>query len=208
MKQRIFNLIILDESGSMERIKRATIDSVNETLETIRSAERNFPEQEHLLSLVTFNDAGIKFKADCDPIEKVKRLRGRDFNPDCCTPLYDAMGRALNSLSGKVTKDDRVLVTILTDGLENSSREYNQADIRALVSDLRERGWIFTYMGANQDVAVVARGLSIGNAMAYEATAEDVTEKMACCNQKRMHLFERINEADFSPEKENETFFD
>lgn len=40
MKTRIFNLIIIDESGSMQSIKTAAIDSVNETIQTIRSAQK------------------------------------------------------------------------------------------------------------------------------------------------------------------------
>ena len=47
MKTRIFNLIIIDESGSMQSIKKATIDNVNETIQTIRSAQKKHEEQEH-----------------------------------------------------------------------------------------------------------------------------------------------------------------
>ena len=47
MKKRIFNLIIIDESGSMQSIKKQAIDSVNETLQTICSAQGKYEEQEH-----------------------------------------------------------------------------------------------------------------------------------------------------------------
>jgi hypothetical protein len=56
------NLIILDESGSMEAIKRATIIGFNEVVQTIKGVEKRFPEQEHFVSLVTFNGLGIKTK--------------------------------------------------------------------------------------------------------------------------------------------------
>ena len=55
MKTRIFNLIIIDESGSMQSIKKEAIDSVNETFQTIRSAQKKHEDQEHYVSLVTFN---------------------------------------------------------------------------------------------------------------------------------------------------------
>ena len=66
MKTRIFNLIIIDESGSMQSIKKATIDNVNETIQTIRSAQKKHEEQEHFVSLVTFND-DVKTVNDCVP---------------------------------------------------------------------------------------------------------------------------------------------
>ena len=56
MKTRIFNLIILDESGSMMSIKKEAIDSVNETLQTIRAAQKKHEDQEHYVTLVTFNN--------------------------------------------------------------------------------------------------------------------------------------------------------
>ena len=58
----VHNLIILDESGSMEAIKRATIIGFNEVVQTIKGVEKRFPEQEHFVSLVTFNGLGIKTK--------------------------------------------------------------------------------------------------------------------------------------------------
>jgi len=56
MKTRIFNLIIIDESGSMQSIKKEAIDSVNETIQSIRAAEEKHDEQEHYVSLVTFHN--------------------------------------------------------------------------------------------------------------------------------------------------------
>lgn len=61
-KRTVHNLIILDESGSMEAIKRATIAGFNEVVQTIKGVEKQFPEQEHFVSFVTFNGLGIKTK--------------------------------------------------------------------------------------------------------------------------------------------------
>lgn len=59
-KQKIFNLIILDESGSMQSIKQPTIDGFNETVQTIKGIQQQHPEEEHYITLVTFNGLGIK----------------------------------------------------------------------------------------------------------------------------------------------------
>ncbi|MBO5234336.1 MAG: VWA domain-containing protein, partial [Alistipes sp.] len=181
MKTRIFNLIIIDESGSMQSIKRAAIDSVNETIQTIRSAQKKHEDQEHYVSLVTFND-DVKTVYECVPVDEVKELTAETYQPDCCTALYDAMGISLNALRKKVAEDDKVLVTVVTDGYENASKEYSGKAIKALVDELKAKGWVFAYMGANQDVEAVAATISITNVMQFEATpcgTADMSSKLS-----------------------------
>jgi len=74
MKQRVFNLIILDESGSMSSIEKQAIDGVNETVQTIRAAHKKHPEQEHLVSLVSFNSDEVKTIYDKVEAERVEEL--------------------------------------------------------------------------------------------------------------------------------------
>ena len=59
-RHQVHNLIILDESGSMECIKRTIIQGFNELVQTIKGIEKQFPEQEHFISFVSFNGLGIK----------------------------------------------------------------------------------------------------------------------------------------------------
>ena len=141
MKTKIFNLIILDESGSMCCIKKEAINSVNETVQTISSAERENENQEHFVSLVTFNDK-VKMVYDCVPVGEVKELTSETYCPGRCTALYDAMGISLNALCLKTSEDDRILVTVVTDGCENASREYDAKAIKVLVDELKGKGWV------------------------------------------------------------------
>lgn len=96
MKTKVFNLIILDERGSMQIIKRETIDNVNETVQTIHTAEKKDEVQEHFVSLITFNN-DVKAVYDCMLAEEVKELTSKTYYSDCCTALYDAMGISLNA---------------------------------------------------------------------------------------------------------------
>ena len=135
MKTRIFNLIILDESGSMQSIKPAAINGMNETVQSIRAAQKKHEDQEHVVTLVSFNSSAIKTIYDCVPSAEVKELTDNDYIPDCCTPLYDAMGHSINALRPKVGSEDKVLVTVITDGEENSSTEYSGKAIKALAQE-------------------------------------------------------------------------
>ena len=208
MKTRIFNLIILDESGSMQTIKRATINGVNETVQTIRAAQKKHENQEHFVSLVTFNSEAVKNVYECSPVPEVRELTDDRYTPNCGTPLYDAMGNALNALRPKVAPDDKVLVTIVTDGEENSSREYDGNAIKSLVNELKGKGWVFVYIGANQNVEQVAATISVTNVMNFQATPKGTSAMMELVNTKRSSLFDRIAHNISNAEKENEHFFD
>ena len=178
MKQRVFNLIILDESGSMSSIEKQAIDGLNETVQTIRAAQKKHPEQEHLVSLVSFNSDEVKTIYDKVKAERVEELTDKQYVPSCYTPLYDAMGNAINALRKSVAHDDAVLVTIITDGYENASSEYNGPAIKKLVETLKSKGWIFTYIGANQDVEAVASTISITNTLSFTASEEHSASRL------------------------------
>ena len=103
---KIYNLIIIDESGSMECICQQAMDSVNETIQTIRAAQERNANQEHFVSLVTFNET-VTTVNNCTPVNEVKELTYEAYQPDCCTALYDAMGISLNALRKKDRKGIR-----------------------------------------------------------------------------------------------------
>lgn len=193
MKQRVFNLIILDESGSMSSIERQAIDGVNETIQTIRSAQKKHEEQEHYATFVSFNSDCIKTIYDKAEVDKVKEITDKDYCPACCTPLYDAMGVSLTKLRKSVADEDVVLVTIITDGYENASHEYNGQSIKALVESLKAKGWVFTYIGANQDVEKVAATISITNTLSFSADAKGTKAMFAKESCSRNRFFDRLH---------------
>ena len=171
----VYNLILLDESGSMSSIWRQALDGINETLNGIRKTQDEYPSQHQYVSIVTFEGngvRGVKTLRDRIPVENIQNLKDDDYRPVGCTPLYDAMGLSLNYLQHCVRDEDVVLVTIITDGYENSSNEYSGQAIKTIVEKLREKGWTFAYIGANQDAVEVAKGLNIDNAMNFDATPQ------------------------------------
>ena len=178
----IYNVIILDESGSMSSVYKETIQSMNEVLNGIRKDQEEHPDQHHYVTIVTFEGQGIegiKMRRDRVPIETVKDFTTKDYRPGGCTPLHDAMGKTLNEMEGLVREDDRVMATVITDGMENSSTEYSGKTVKTLVDRLRSKGWVLAYIGANQDAVEVARDLHIPNALNYDATPTG-TAFLAC----------------------------
>lgn len=192
MKQRVFNLIILDESGSMCSIEKQAIDGVNETVQTIRAAQKKHENQEHLVTLVAFNTNEVKNIYDNVEADKIEELTSEQYRPACGTPLYDAMGYALTKLYKDVADNDAVLVTVITDGEENSSREYDGKAIKTLVESLKSNGWIFTYIGANQDVEAVASTISITNTLCFAANEEGTAHMFARELKARSRWIDRL----------------
>ena len=196
-KTQVFNVIILDRSGSMESIRRAAVEGFNETLAGIKKAQEAFAEtQDHFVSLVTFCSCGTKHVFDKTPVTEANPLKMEDYQPCCCTPLYDAMGITLTSMRKHVKEieDSVVVVTIITDGMENASHEYNGKTIKELVERLRGEGWTFTYMGANQDSVEVAMKLSIRNSRNFNYSHEGTRASMNKDCNTRMNFFSRLSD--------------
>ncbi|MBE6310268.1 MAG: VWA domain-containing protein [Bacteroidales bacterium] len=203
MKTRIFNLIIIDESGSMEYIKHQAISGLNETIQTIRKAQTDFPDQEHFVSLVSFNSECIKTIHDCIPASSINEIDAEKYCPNYGTPLFDAMGFSINKLRQHVAPDNKVLVTIITDGYENTSREYDNKAIKALVENLKTNGWVFTYIGANQDAINFAKGISINNALNFEASDEGTKAMFMKESKSRMKFFDYLSKPQTSAKEQN-----
>lgn len=190
----VHNLLILDESGSMQTIYRQALTGCNETIQSVRAADRRHANQSHRFSFVTFNSTGTRTILDDVPIAEVRNLTEADFFPRECTPLYDAMGRAITALERRVKEIDRVLVTVVTDGEENDSNEYSLDAIRAMTERLREKGWTFIYMGANQDADEVAAQLNIYNKLTFEATVTGTMDMYRRCNKGQNYFFDKLAE--------------
>ena len=180
MKTSIYNVIIIDQSGSMDFIKRQAMSGYNETIQMIKSAQKEFDKsQEQFVTLALFNSKEINTVYDAVPCYKAEELNNKTFRPYGGTPLYDAIGISLSKFRYSLPsgRKHKVLVTIITDGEENSSKEYSGQMISKMIQELRSKGWVFTYIGANQDVEKVATTISITNVMQFE-TSEAGTKAM------------------------------
>lgn len=194
-KTQVYNLVILDKSGSMDSIRKEAVDGYNETLGSIRAAQlKHLDTQEHYVSLAAFCDCGIDMIYDKTPIKDAEKLTLKQYDPCCCTPLLDAIGKTVKKMRNhtKDVEDVAVLVTIITDGYENSSKEWNGQAIKKLIDECKEDGWMFSFVGAGEDVVKVATTIAITNTVVWEQTTEGTEAMFENENQARTRFYEKL----------------
>lgn len=163
-------MVILDRSGSMTAIRDDTIGGFNTFL-----AEQKKLGGKCWLSLLQF-DHELGFVHEGVPIADVPPLDETTFIPRGMTALLDAMMRGIGCLAERAggKKGRLAHVVILTDGIENASRETTVDQVFAEVEKRKKEGWAIQYLGAGQDAIEVAAGLGVDRTMAatYAGTGE------------------------------------
>jgi Mg-chelatase subunit ChlD len=164
---------IIDRSGSMESIQDDAIGGFNAFL----AAQKALPDEARL-TLVLF-DHEYDLLYDSVPIRDVKPLTAETYVPRGKTALFDAIGRSIGTVHTRraANAGGPVIVCVLTDGQENASTEYRQAQISDIIRRHREElGWEFVFIAANQDAFATAERMSIArdSAVAFAATGVGV----------------------------------
>lgn len=192
--------LVVDRSGSMQDIRTDAEGGVNAFVEN----QANEPGQAYL-TLVQF-DTEYEFLHKGVPIGQVPKY---NLVPRGATALLDAIGRAINETGERLSKmneTDRpglVVFVVMTDGLENSSREFSKSRIKEMIQHQQEKyGWQFTFLGADQDAFAEADALGIDQAgaarfkkeniqAAYRATSAKVARmrKQSCDNEQIVNTF-------------------
>lgn len=155
--------IILDRSGSMESIRTDTIGGFNAFLE-----QQQQEPGTATLTLVQFDSrAPYEIIHGFAPIESVPALTPATFVPRGSTPLLDALGQGINDLEQSIAqiteaaRPSKVILVVVTDGMENASREFNRAQIQAMIQEKSEKdGWQFVFLSA--DLAAMGDARSVG----------------------------------------------
>jgi len=178
MKQDYTHIsVILDRSGSMESIRDDTIGGFNAFL-TSQKAEPG----RATLTLVQFDtqdpyEVIHRFK----PIQEIPELKRKTFVPRAGTPLLDALGRSINDIEQNLSeiqeenRPTKVIVVIVTDGQENSSREFRKDQIENMIKDRTEKeSWQFVFLSADLGSINDAMGIGVhaNSALFYKKSRE------------------------------------
>jgi hypothetical protein len=174
--------IVLDRSGSMSSVAADTIGGFNRFV-----ADQKAAPGEARLTLVQFDNIYEPVHRGV-PIREVPDLTGETFVPRGGTALLDAIGRAIGetgSRLGAMAESDRpgkVFFVVLTDGEENSSREFTRDRINEMIARQRDvYSWQFVFLGANQDAisAAASIGIPTANSMTYAHNAVGTADAFA-----------------------------
>ena len=150
-------VFIIDRSGSMMGLEGDTIGSYNSLIEEQKKDTEN---GKVYVTTVLFDTKHSKLH-DREDIENIKEMTREDYKPGGYTALLDAVGDTLTNLSNvEGIKDRNVIVAIITDGCENSSREYNKEQVKELIETHQKDGWNIMFFGAGIDA--FAEGGNIG----------------------------------------------
>ncbi|MEZ3160641.1 VWA domain-containing protein [Microbacterium sp. BWT-B31] len=176
-------LVILDRSGSMWSIRTDMEGGVRQLI----AGHAGQPGMV-TVDLVTFDDVIEHTHAFADPAE-VKVV----LEPRGSTALYDAIGVSFAGFGAALAalpehaRPDTVLVTIVTDGYENASREYTAHDVKRLIETQRDvYDWDVSFIGANQDAVLEAQriGVDAKDALTYDVAS--VAPMMAAHTAKQL----------------------
>ncbi|WNG83743.1 vWA domain-containing protein [Mycobacterium sp. ITM-2016-00316] len=150
---------LLDRSGSMQSIKSDVVGGFDAFL-----TEQRAGDGECRVTLAQF-DSEYEVVYHAVPVGEVPAL---ELNPRNSTALLDSMGKLITDTAAEINalaEDERpgsVVVAIMTDGMENSSREWSRPAIKSLVEQQTNQfGWEFLYMGADQDAVEVGKDLGV-----------------------------------------------
>ena len=153
-------LFIMDKSGSMTNMGVEPVEGLNNFFEEQKTVAS------YTATLVLFNEKP-EFVFTNKASSEIEKLSHDQYAPNGMTALYDAICSAIEKQ--KETQIDNVICVILTDGLENSSKEYDSKTTKNLITQMeKDHNWKFMYLGANQDSFSVGGGLGINKTHDYE----------------------------------------
>ena len=158
-------VFILDRSGSMGGLESDTIGGYNSML----SKQKKEKTGKVSVTTVLFDDQ-YELLYNQVPIEKVSPMTEEEYYVRGSTALLDAIGKTVMQVKANQDKKeikDKVLFVIITDGMENASREYRVEQVKKLIEERKEKNnWEFLFLGANIDAIGAAKDLGIDSSRA------------------------------------------
>jgi hypothetical protein len=192
--------LVVDRSGSMESVREDAQGGINALL-----AEQFALPKDLTVTLVEFDDH----------VDTVTRMAtaAPDYRlqPRGCTRLLDAVGieivRTGEDLADlpEEARPDRVLFVVVTDGMENASKEHTLEGVRAAVEHQRSAyKWQFQFIGADEaawqgaelGMATMRYAKSArGTAAAYSVASAAISDYLIAAHAPdRLQMVEAIDE--------------
>lgn len=197
-KSPLYAHILLDRSGSMENCRDTTIDAFNEYVMGLRRSD----DVDARISLTIFDSQSIDTIQRLEPAKTSLELSRQTYVPRASTPLLDAIGTVVAEMDGvELRSGEKVALVILTDGMENASKEHTKSSVRALLTDRQDnKGWLVTFLAADIDAFTEAGAIGIKSDKYLRLKKAKLREAMqyAAASQTRYTRTGDINAGDFT----------
>lgn len=203
-------VFILDKSGSMSGLEKDVIGGFNSMINNQKKEEG-----EAIVTTVLF-DTKIKKIHNRVDLKNVNDITDSDYVPSGCTAMLDAIGTTINEVirDQKYDKIDKTVIVITTDGMENSSVEYDYKMIHELIEKVKKENYEIVFLGANIDSKMEAEKLGIekndavdyisdelGTSVAYKAVSKRLSKSRACASACVDESWKVDLEADYESRK-------
>ena len=173
--------IILDRTGSMESIRDDTIGGFNAFLK-----EQKSQPGKATLTLVQFDTQDpYEVVHHFKPIQDIPEITHETYVPRASTPLLDAIGRGINDIEQSLLKikdgdnPSKIIFVIITDGRENSSKEFHKEQVLKMVQEKTENeNWQFVFLGADLDSIndAISFGINKEAALLFDKSGEGILD--------------------------------
>lgn len=177
--------LVVDRSGSMHSIANDVRGSVKQFI-----SEQKKNEGGAYLTVAQF-DNRYDVVHDFTDIKNVDENKfANEYAPRGSTALLDAIGRTTLAMQQKLDsmpeadRPKRVVLAVITDGLENSSCEFSLSQIKDLIKKKEEAGWDYMFLGATLDTIDVAGRIGFSKNKTAVYTTSDMGSCMKVVNEK------------------------
>jgi len=172
-KKTTYYHLVLDRSGSMDSCWQEARQVIDSQLRDLKRIQEENTNSSLIFSYCGFNQV-LRFGDSLMPVDQAS-INWELIYPDGMTSLNDAIGESIHYLNQKAgaalsDADADVVMLILTDGLENSSKQYSPTAIKTLMETCEQSGkWNFLFLGAGLEVTEVTNAYARGdrNAMSF-----------------------------------------
>lgn len=177
-------VFILDESLSMKYYIDSYIKGINELIYTQKQINPNAN-----FTMIKFNTSVNVLCVD-SKIHTLPEFTEDHYKPDGVTSLYDAIGYGID-LKYSNNSNKNVIMIILTDGDDNHSSNYTIGTISKKIENLKQYGWEFLYIAANQNSEIVGKKIGIETCLSYNESDKSISQIAFACSISIGHAIEK-----------------
>ncbi len=189
--------ILLDRSGSMQSLWAEALSSVNAYAKELDNKTDGDAVDAKVTFAVFDDQAGLQFDVLRKDVPALhwENVTDAEASPRGMTPLLDAIGRIVSL--AETDNADQAIIVVMTDGMENASREVTREGAKAALDRVRKKGWEVVFLGANFDNIDDANSVGVGAVSQMSMAPGNMDRSMQVFAKKSRAYFARKASVEF-----------